>query len=212
MNDNQLKIDINEYINALNKGEIIIFPTETVYGVGVDGTNINAIDGLFELKNRSKYKPITLHISNIEMIKERAIINEYAKKLIADFWPGPLTIILNVKRGKVPPNINNNGNTIGFRMPDDNITREIIEMFGKPIAGTSANVSGCLSSNSFNKINKNFKSKVKYAIDSGTTKIGIESTVIDLTKKNPVIIRLGHVTKYEIECSLSTNIDIKESR
>jgi L-threonylcarbamoyladenylate synthase len=211
MIDSCIQNQIRQAIKALQQGDVIVFPTETVYGVGADSTNYEAIDKLFKIKHRPKDNPVTLHVSDINMVTHVGIVNEYARKLIDDFWPGALTLILNVKAESIAPNVNAGRKTVGFRMPDNEISALLISKFGHPVAGTSANISGKLSSTSLSQVSEYFKDKISAYIDGGPSKIGIESTVIDLTKNIPTIIRPGSIDKQQIEESLGIEIEEKSS-
>jgi L-threonylcarbamoyladenylate synthase len=203
---------IQQAVKALHQGDVVVFPTETVYGVGTDATNFKAVDRLFKVKQRPKDNPVSLHVSDIDMVKRIATVNEHAEKLMSDFWPGALALILNIKEaGSFASNVNNGGQTVGFRMPDNGIFLELSKQFGKPIAGTSANISGQLSSTSLSQVLGYFKNTISAFVDGGLSRIGIESTVIDLTQSIPTIIRSGSITKQQIEKALGVKIAEKKS-
>lgn len=206
-----IQLQIDQAIDALAEGEVVVFPTETVYGIGVDSTNYEAVDRLFEVKQRPKDNPVTLHVSDVDMVKAVAYVTDDAQTLMADFWPGALAIILEVKENTVSPNVNAGKKTVGFRLPDNDIAKQLIAGLGKPVAGTSANVSGQLSSTSFKQVTEYFQDNVAAFIDGGPSQIGIESTVIDLTTDVPTIIRPGSITKEQIEQSIGKSIAEKTS-
>ena len=206
-----IQLQIDQAIDALAEGEVVVFPTETVYGIGVDSTNYEAVDRLFEVKQRPKDNPVTLHVSDVDMVKAVAYVTDDAQTLMADFWPGALAIILEVKENTVSPNVNAGKKTVGFRLPDNDIAKQLIAGLGKPVAGTSANVSGQLSSTSFKQVTEYFQDNVAAFIDGGPSKIGIESTVLDLTTDVPTIIRPGSITKEQIEQSIGKSIAEKIS-
>ena len=206
-----IQLQIDQAIDALAEGEVVVFPTETVYGIGVDSTNYEAVDRLFEVKQRPKDNPVTLHVSDVDMVKAVAYVTDDAQTLMADFWPGALAIILEVKENTVSPNVNAGKKTVGFRLPDNDIAKQLIAGLGKPVAGTSANVSGQLSSTSFKQVTEYFQDNVAAFIDGGPSKIGIESTVLDLTTDVPTIIRPGSITKEQIEQSIGKSIAEKTS-
>ncbi|APZ49790.1 threonylcarbamoyl-AMP synthase [Jeotgalibaca sp. PTS2502] len=206
-----IQLQIDQAIDALAEGEVVVFPTETVYGIGVDSTNYEAVDRLFEVKQRPKDNPVTLHVSDVDMVKAVAYVTDDAQTLMADFWPGALAIILEVKENTVSPNVNAGKKTVGFRLPDNDIAKQLIAGLGKPVAGTSANVSGQLSSTSFKQVTEYFQDNVAAFIDGGPSQIGIESTVLDLTTDVPTIIRPGSITKEQIERSIGKSITEKTS-
>ncbi len=183
----------------IRKGGIIVFPTETVYGIGTNGLDKNAIKKLYEVKKRPLNKPISLLVSDFEMIeKVTKDITDIEYKLMKKFFPGPLTIILK-KKNIIPDNLTNNENTVGIRMPEEEITKKLIEYAGVPIAASSANLSGEQSGIDFNNILEDFKEKIDYFIDGGKSKLGISSTVIKIVDGIPYILREGSIKEEEIE-------------
>lgn len=183
----------------IKTGELVAFPTETVYGLGANAMDENAVKKIFIAKGRPQDNPLIVHISNIKQITElvRTVPLE-AKKLIRKFWPGPLTIIL--KKSKIVPNIVTAGlNSVAIRMPKNKIALKIIKESGCPIAAPSANSSGKPSPTSAKHVYEDLVTKIPLIIDGGETEIGIESTVIDLTTKIPRILRPGKITEEEIQ-------------
>lgn len=198
--------NLNLSSDFLHKGEVIAFPTETVYGLGCDFFNESAVKKIFELKGRELNKPLTAHISDLKFVDDLAenIPDEFF--LLAEkFLPGPLTIILK-KNKSVPDVVTAGTNTIGFRFPDNQIALDVIKHFGKPLAATSANLSGQLASIEINDIINNFNNKIPLIIDGGLTIHQIASTVIDLSSDKFYILREGAIYKYEIETILKTEL------
>lgn len=192
------KEKITKAANFIKNGKIVAFPTETVYGLGVDGLNTEAIKLLFEVKKRPEGKPISLLISNVNDLERLGKdIPQEAWKIIDKFWPGALTIILPAK-DLVPEIIRGKGTTIAIRMPDNKIARSLIESAQTPITGTSANISGDKESTTSQQVMKGLKDKIDLIIDGGKTKLGIASTILDLCGKTPTIIREGAVTSKEL--------------
>lgn len=182
----------------IKKGKVVAFPTETVYGLGVNGLNTDAIKLLFEVKKRPKDKPITLLISDFnELERITKDIPQQAFKVIDKFWPGALTIILFAK-DLVPEIICGKGATIGIRMPDNKIAHSLIESAQTPITGTSANISDEKPPTTSQQVIRGLKDKIDLIIDGGKTTLGIPSTILDLTSKTPTIIRQGTVTSKEL--------------
>lgn len=200
-------IDLKEKINyeqlkeageAIRKGELVIFPTETVYGIGANGLDKDAVENIFIAKGRKTDNPLILHISNIDMIKDIVkSISPLEKKLMNKFWPGPFTIVLN-KKTIVPDIVTGNLNTVGVRMPSNEIANKLIEYSGVPIAAPSANISGKPSGTNIEDIIEELKDKVAYIIDGGDTKIGLESTVVRVIDNNIHILRPGYITKEDL--------------
>ena len=192
---------LKEISQIIRNGGIVVFPTETVYGIGTNGLNKESISRLYEVKQRPINKPISLLVSSIEMAETIAKdITDMEYKLMEKFFPGPLTIILK-KKSIVPDNLTNNNDTVGIRMPDNIIAKKLIEYSNVPIATPSANISGKPSGTDINTIMNDFKDKVDYYIDGGKSKLGIGSTIVKLENGYPVILREGSISKKQIlEC------------
>ncbi len=179
-------------------GGLVMFPTETVYGIGTNALNPEAVVGLFEAKQRPKFDPIIVHIADTNSLKDLCKnVNKTAKKLIKHFWPGPLTIIFE-KRNVVPDIVTSGLDTVGIRMPSHPVALELIRKARCPIAAPSANKFGYITPTSAKNISKELINKVGIIIDGGETPIGVESTVISVIDK-PIILRSGGVTREEIE-------------
>ena len=185
--------------NLIRNGELVIFPTESVYGIGANALDENAVGKIFIAKGRPSDNPLIVHIADKRKIEEIAQdITEMEQILIDNFMPGPFTLIL--KRKKVIPDIVTAGlDTVAVRMPDNIIARGIIQFSGVPIAAPSANVSGKPSGTSVQDIRKELEGKVSAIVDGGETPIGIESTVVKVVDEIPIILRPGKVTPEEIE-------------
>jgi len=183
----------------IKNGGIVVFPTETVYGIGTNGLDKEAVERLYKIKERPLNKPISLLVSDYEMI-EKVVkdINELEYKIMKKFFPGPLTIILN-KKDIVPDILTSGGSTVGIRMPEEEITRKLIEYAGVPIAAPSANISGKPSGIDLQEIVKEFGDKVDYYIDGGKSKIGIGSTIVKVENNTIKILREGSISKKELE-------------
>ena len=195
------KLDYEELkipAKIIKEGGIVIFPTETVYGIGTNGLNKEAIKKLYEVKQRPLNKPISLLVSNIEMVNQVAKnISKLEYKIMQNFFPGPLTIILE-KKDIVPDILTANTNTVGIRMPSGEIARKLIEYAGVPIATPSANISGKPSGTNIKDIQKDFEGKVDYFIDNGESKLGIPSTIVRVINNEVHILRQGSISKEEI--------------
>ncbi len=203
--------EIAEAAQEIKNGNIVLFPTETVYGIGANALNEKAVKKIFEAKGRASDNPLIVHVSNIEMVKNIVKeINNIEKKLIEKFWPGPLTIIFNRKSEKIIPNVvTANLNTVGIRMPSNKIAKELIEKAGVPIAAPSANVSGKPSGTKVEDIIEELQNKVAYILDGGSSDIGLESTVIKVENNKINILRPGKITKEELE-EVVKNVQIDE--
>lgn len=195
------KIDykkLNDVARIIKDGGIVVFPTETVYGLGTNGLDAKAIEKLYKIKKRPFSKPISLLVSDMEMIKNVARdITDMEYKLMNAFFPGPFTIILK-KKDVVPNILTANGETVGIRIPDNEIARSLIEYSGVPIATTSANISGKESGTNMESILKQFKDGVDFYINGGESKIGVGSTIVKVIDGNPIILRQGSISRDQI--------------
>jgi tRNA threonylcarbamoyl adenosine modification protein (Sua5/YciO/YrdC/YwlC family) len=188
---------LQEAAGILAKGGLVIMPTETVYGIGANMLNKETIDRLYEIKERTEDKPFSLHIEKKERVEDFALdIPISAYKLMDRFWPGPLTLILNSK----------DNNTIGIRMPDNEIALRIITLSGVPVVCPSANISGKPAPKNFAEAIGDLNGKVDFAIDAGSTELGVESTIVDLTVKPLMLLREGAIKKEDIDETVNKKI------
>ena len=189
---------LQEVANIIRQGGIVVFPTETVYGIGTNGLDSKSISKLYHVKQRPLNKPISLLVSSLEMVKAvTENISDIEYKLMEAFFPGPLTIILK-KNKLVPNNLTNNTDTVGIRLPDNIIARKLIEYANVPIATPSANISGKPSGINIQDIIKDFGDKVDYYIDGGPSELGIGSTIVKIDENEPIILRKGSISEEEI--------------
>ena len=183
----------------IKQGKIVVFPTETVYGIGTNGLDEKAVRKLYEVKKRPLNKPISLLVSNMEMVKLIAKdITEIEYKIMKKFFPGPLTIILK-KKDIVPDIVTAGQDTVGVRMPSGKIARRLVELSGVPIAAPSANISGEPSGTNLLEIKKHFEENVNFYIDGGNSELGISSTIVQVIDGKPKILRQGSITLEQIE-------------
>ncbi|NQV04156.1 MAG: threonylcarbamoyl-AMP synthase [Candidatus Omnitrophica bacterium] len=180
---------IKEAAIALQKGKLVSFPTETVYGIGANFLDKKAIDRLYAVKKRPKNKPFTVHIAGFEALKDlKIVLSEHAERVIRKFWPGPLTIVaFNKKKEK-----------IGLRMPRNKIALELISKAGIPIVAPSANISGKKPPLSGKEVILEMDGLVDMILDAGNTEVGKESTVLDVTKDPFTILRPGAIPKEDL--------------
>lgn len=197
--------DYNEINQLLSKGEVISFPTETVYGIGGDLFNINSVYNIFKIKNRSIAKPLSAHISDINMVENLSDnVPDIFYKLAERFLPGPLAIIIP-KSDKISSLVTGGLNTIGIRFPDNEIFQKICNDLGKPIAATSANESGKSNKITSEEVYDELKDKIPLIIDSGETKFKQPSTVISVVNGIKVF-REGALKKEILEEFLKMNL------
>lgn len=200
--------EIKEAAQAIKNGKLVLFPTETVYGIGANALSDKAVQEIFIAKGRAQDNPLIVHISSFEDIKNIAEEpNEIERKLINAFCPGPFTIILKAK-----PNISKivtaNLDTVGIRMPSNEIAYNLIKYANVPIAAPSANISGRPSGTKIEDIIEELDGKVEYIIDGGTVDIGLESTVVRVIDNKVNILRPGKITPEDIEkLGLKVEID-----
>ena len=169
----------------IREGGLVVFPTETVYGIAANRLDKQAMKNLAAVKKRPKGKPFTVHIADLSMIKKlNCAITGEAKALIDKFWPGPLTIVLKSKTGE----------KIGFRMPENLTALDLIKATGLPIVAPSANISGRRAPVTAEEVLKQLDGKIDILLDAGRTKMGIESTVVDLTVGPSKILREGAIS------------------
>ncbi len=190
---------IRQAVRLIRRGEVVAFPTETVYGLGANALNPSAVKKIFEAKGRPADNPLIIHIHNKKDLKKLARdIPEITEKIIEKFWPGPLTIVL--KKSKIVPKITTGGlNTVAIRMPQNKIASLLIKEAGVPLAAPSANFFGRPSPTLAKHVSADLAGRISMILDGGKTKIGIESTVIDLTGKTPMLLRPGGVTLEQIQ-------------
>ncbi len=202
---------IDEGAAIIRRGGTVIFPTETVYGLGANALLEESVNRIFDAKGRPSDNPLIVHISNYDMLLYciGEPLSEKAKKLIAIFWPGPLTIIF--KKSKYISDIVTAGlKTVAIRMPDNKIALQLIERSMVPIAAPSANISGKPSPTAAEHVILDMDGKVDMILLSQDTKVGVESTVIDISGEIPIILRPGGITKEELEKILGkVEVDIE---
>lgn len=177
----------------IKNGGTVAFPTETVYGLGANGLDINAVKKIFDAKGRPGDNPLILHITDIEDIEKYALGFGREARLIAKiFWPGPLSIILK-KKDNIPDLVTGGLDTAAFRIPSNLVARELISLSGLPIAAPSANLSGKPSTTDGLHVIEDLFGKVDAIIDTGKCKVGLESTVVDMVSSPPAVLRPGGV-------------------
>ena len=191
--------NIEAAANCLKAGEVVAFPTETVYGLGADATNALAIAKVYQAKGRPSDNPLIVHITDKSQLSDYvASWSEKAEKLMAAFWPGPLTLIFNIKKGSLPSNATGGLGTVGFRVPNNQLALDLIAKAGVPLVGPSANTSGRPSPTTAAHVFHDLAGKIAGILDDGPTEVGLESTVLDLTSEIPVILRPGLITQEQL--------------
>ena len=211
-----LKIDPNNIdmkairiaADAIRRGELVIFPTETVYGLAADATNDDAIRHVFRAKGRAPKQPLPVQVVGVDSLAQAAsFVSENAKYLADRYWPGPLTLVLPKSPG-ISNLVTGGKQTVGVRVPDHPVALALLKEVGGPIVATSANISGDKASMTAADAVSELGNDVSVVIDAGESRIGISSTVIDVSTVPPRLLRRGTISLEEIRDSLG---DIDES-
>ena len=195
----------------IEANNLVIFPTETVYGIGANALEEDAVNKIFEVKERARNNPLIVHLQDKKEIKKYAIIeNNIEEKLIEAFMPGPFTLILK-KKDIIPSIVTANMDTVGIRIPISSVAHTFLETVKVPIAAPSANISSRPSGTNVLDIKDEFNGLVNYIIDGGSSKIGLESTVVKVINNVPTILRPGFITKEDIikvigNCNVSKHL------
>ena len=192
----------------LDKNECIGIPTETVYGLAANAYSDKATEKIFKLKKRPKQNPLIVHYFSIRDLKKDCKINKNFLKLYKNFCPGPITFILKKKKeSKISKNVNNDKSTLAVRFPKHPLTRKLLKFLNYPLAAPSANISSRVSAVSKMDVIEEFGNKVKFILDGGTSKFGLESTIVSLINK-PQILRLGCIEVNKIRKALKNKISL----
>ncbi|MHA1198672.1 MAG: L-threonylcarbamoyladenylate synthase [Candidatus Heimdallarchaeaceae archaeon] len=199
LNEDQLNLNkLRDVVNFILDGQVVAFPTDTIYGLGCDVFDSDAVDVLYALKERPKDKPINVLISEVNQVYDVAQnIKPVFFELAERFWPGGLTIVVE-KNSSVPKNVTSNLPSVGVRMPASNIVQQMIKQAFTPIAATSANLSEQPDSKTAKTVLEYFEGKIPCIIDGGPTELGQPSTILDISGKTPKIIRSGVISGDEL--------------
>lgn len=193
--------EIEEGAELLQQGQLVAFPTETVFGLGAIANNAEAVKSVYEVKGRPSDNPLIVHIADPAdifkyMMDNDPVRHQLIEKLAQVFWPGPLTLIVPVKANTFPSVVTGGMDTVGIRLPDHETTRKLIRATGFPIVGPSANISGKPSPTQVGHVMHDFDGVIGGVVNADPTRIGVESTVLDLTdSRGLVILRPGYITK-----------------
>jgi len=203
--------NIKKAAKLLNKRECVAIPTETVYGLAGNAYSDSACKKIFKLKKRPKNNPLIVHYNNLQKLRKDCNFNKNFLKLHKMFCPGPITFILDLKKGsKISKIATNNKNTLAVRFPKHPVTRHLLKKLNFPLAAPSANLSSRVSSVSSEDVKEDFGKKIKYILEGGKSSIGLESTIIDLRNK-PKILRLGGLEISRIQTMLNQKIKINNN-
>jgi L-threonylcarbamoyladenylate synthase len=194
-----LEKKLREAVDVLRSGGLVAFPTETVYGLGADAFNEDAVRRVYQVKGRPADNPLIVHVASLkaaELFAEE--IPQKGRMLAEKFWPGPLTLVVNAKK-QIPSIVTAGLSTVALRIPKNKTTLRLLELFDGGIVGPSANLSGKPSPTEAQHVLNDLNGTIDALIDDGPTNIGIESTVIDVTVDPPLILRKGGLSREEIE-------------
>lgn len=196
---------VAEIAGVLKSGAVIAFPTDTFYGLGADIYNDRAVKKVFDIKGRGYDKPVLVLISDkkeVASLISEENMSAHTGRLIDQFWPGPLTIVFYAVKS-IPEILTGGTGKIGIRLPDHPFCRRLVERMGSPITATSANIAGMPSLNDPSEVQKSIGDRIDALVDGGITPDGLESTVVDITGAEPLILREGAIPASAIEEILS---------
>ena len=196
---------LQKAIDLLNAGDVVAFPTETVYGLGADASNEQAVQKIFTTKGRPHFNPLIVHLLDFSWATPIAHIPKEALPLIEDYWPGPLTIVVPLKENAPIASIVTGGlSTIGLRIPKHPVCRDLLRLYGKPIAAPSANTSNTLSCTTADHVRKSLGKDIYVLEDPYSCECGLESTIIDFSTSKPTLLRYGALSLDVIQSCLGS--------
>ena len=199
-------ITVDEAAALLRAGKLCAFPTETVYGLGADATNADAVLSIYETKGRPRFNPLIVHCADLAMAERFASFSPLARRLAETFWPGPLSIVLPLRQGHGLADIATAGlETVALRVPDHPLALELLRATDRPLAAPSANPSGKLSPTTAAQVRKGFAGRVP-VLDGGPCKRGVESTIVAVDGDRLIQLRAGALAREEIEQRLGVTV------
>ncbi len=203
MRNSDMGSAVADAVAALARGELVAFPTETVYGLGADATDDHAVAALYAAKGRPSFNPLISHLPDVAAVDAIAVLDGAARVLAENLWPGPLTLVLDRREGCPVSLLATAGlDTIAVRVPAHPLARQLLRAFGRPVVAPSANVSGRVSATEADHVRADFADRVAVVLDGGATPIGIESTIVGFPGGVPTLLRAGGVPRAEIEALL----------
>ncbi|MEM1088150.1 MAG: L-threonylcarbamoyladenylate synthase, partial [Pseudomonadota bacterium] len=194
------EVSLTRMVSHLRDGELVGMPTETVYGLAADAANAAAVAKIYEVKARPRFNPLIAHVSDLSMAQQEGVLSDRAVDLAKTFWPGPLTLVVNLAISATTCDLARAGlSTIALRCPAHPVARELIEHFGGPLVAPSANLSGGVSPTRAEHVFSDLSDKIDLILDGGPSQIGLESTIIDARGEHPALLRSGTITHHAIE-------------
>lgn len=207
-----LNVDqVGAAVDLLRDGQVVAFPTETVYGLGADARNSDAVARIFAAKDRPAFNPLIVHLADAGMVAKIAVVPEMAKALL-DLWPGPLTLVLPLKENSgLSPLVTADLDTVAVRVPANTLAQELLRAFGGPIAAPSANPSGKVSATSAAHVLAGLSGRIAAVLDGGMCAVGLESTIVGFDNDGPVLLRPGGVPVEEIEAITGKTLPLRDA-
>ncbi|GLI23001.1 L-threonylcarbamoyladenylate synthase [Xanthobacter flavus] len=194
---------VEEAVRLLAAGGLVAFPTETVYGLGADAANPDAVAALYAAKGRPAFNPLIAHTADAAAARRLGLFNDAAALLAERFWPGPLTLVVPFAGGEGVCDLARAGlDTVGLRVPSDPDARALLAAFGGAVVAPSANRSGHVSPTQAGHVMDDLSGRIDAVLDGGPTPVGVESTIVDCTGADPVLLRPGGLAREEIEAAL----------
>ena len=194
---------VTRAVAFMREGKLVAFGTETVYGLGADATNANAVAAIFQAKQRPRFNPLICHYPSADATWHHVVADERARDVVSAFWPGPLTLVLP-RQPECPVALLTGAglDTLAVRVPDHPVAESLLRRVGRPIAAPSANRSGQVGPTSAAHVLDSLGGRIDAVIDSGSCRVGVESTVLDLSGQEPVLLRPGGITIEQLEARI----------
>ena len=206
-----MSIEVRRAAEILRRGGLVAFPTETVYGLGADASNAQAMARLYRVKGRPVDHPVIVHFACAsDAFAWTREVSESARRLAARFWPGPLTLVLK-RSDKAKDFVTGGQETVGIRVPSHPVARDLLKVFGNGVAAPSANRFGLVSPTTAQHVRDDLGSDVDLVLEGGPAEVGIESTIVDLSSGAPVLLRPGRITRHDLEAVLHTAVNEKSA-
>lgn len=202
--------EITRAAGALGAGKLVAFPTETVYGLGADASNQSAVQHLYAVKRRPVDHPVIVHLARAEQLHDFAHdVSDAVRALVDALWPGPLTLVVTRNDERVVAEVAGGRDTVGLRVPDHPMALALLDAFGGGVAAPSANRFGRVSPTTAAHVRADLGSDVSIVLDGGPCRVGIESTIVDVTGSEPAILRIGGVSRAQIEEITGTHCAVR---
>lgn len=200
-------MSVDEAVAALERGALVAFPTETVYGLGADASDPAAVAALYAAKRRPADHPVIVHLASIQQLDSVAInVAPWARRLAATCWPGPLTLVVQRRPDAVCDAVTGGRDTVGVRVPDHPVALELLKKFARGVAAPSANRFGKVSPTTAAHVNADFDDEIAIVLDGGACPVGVESTIVDASTDEPRILRVGGVSVERIEAIVGRHV------